>query len=173
MHPTVTIENMSWSTVVPIYKTITVTKEGWELPAGAKLISAEKKAYQERRKMFHYSGEIIYNDWYTYQIEEQTQVRSATAHGTKSNEITVPNPTLNDGENAGGAKKTFTITTNSGDTYLIHESDYKNFNVGDTVKISINDNKSAKIQALRGLAIIAVIFSSLYYALFKMSIRHF
>lgn len=131
------VADMRWERTVAISEIVPTRHEGWEFPEGARLISAEKRAYQYVRKMYQYRGTPIYADWYVYETDDLTQTGTASESGGRDDEMKWPEPKLGDGQSVGQREQRLTVTTPDGTEHEVSQEIWDSLRVGDSVDATV------------------------------------
>lgn len=132
-----TVSDMTWERLVDVCEVRPVRHEGWELPEGATLISAEKRVYQYIRRMHQFRGTPVYADWYVYEIDEPVTVRTARAAGHKGEEMSWPEPGLQAGQGTQDRREKLTVVASDGTSYSVDSDIWDQLDIGDTADAKI------------------------------------
>lgn len=128
-------ERLEWVASVPILEQGQQRQEGWNLPEGATLVSAELRPHQEID--FDDEGpETFYATWFVYEVTTPVVVDAATETGTKSQPVKVPEPRLSDGQVAGEPSVEYSVTDQDGQTHGVRQEIWDSMEVGATFRIA-------------------------------------
>lgn len=134
------VADMRWERTVAISEVVPTRHEGWEFPEGARLISAEKRAYQYIRKRYQYLGTPIYADWYVYETDDLTQVDTAYESGGRDDEMKWPKPRLEESQSEGERIQRLTVTSSDGTEHEVSQEIWDSLHVGDVIEATVSDD---------------------------------
>ena len=134
----ISVADMTWMRSVSVFESRPVRHEGWELPEGSTLVSAEKRPYQYVRRMYEFQGRPVYADWYVYETVEPVVVSSPTRSGRKGEEVADPEVSLSDGQSLGGGEQELAVISADGRRYVVDWETWDAVSVGDEVALSVS-----------------------------------
>lgn len=141
--PVVRIASLDWKASVPVMEEGQVRQEGWDLPEGATLVSAQLRPHQtiqfESEGIVGDTERTFYATWFVYEVSAPITVDTVEATGRKSEPVKAPEPELAEGQSVGETSMQYTLTSEAGDTWPVDEAVWQKLEVGSTCRLTVTD----------------------------------